>query len=297
MLPVDEPLALGYYHRSLTTISQPFMSNVLRTLLMASFLLPATTYADSMAMTNDPAATELLDTTGYTGTVLIHDMTEHTSIAGHIERIDDAVLPASTFKVFSTLAALEAGIVTHQEDILAWDGTERSRPEINQDLDLKSAFQLSAVPHYQALVRDIGAERIQQMIDETDYGNRSTGGAIDTFWLEGDLKISARQQVEFLSRVYRGDVPFSSAAIDTLKEIMLIEETPEYRLSAKTGWAMPDGGDNIGWWAGWVERDEDVYIFATMLRSDAPGSDFGPVRLEVTREILEQLQILPATER
>lgn len=266
-------------------------------ILMASLLLAAYAHADSVTITEEPLTTETLDGTGYTGTVLIHDMTRNTSIAGHLGRIDDAVLPASTFKVFSTLAALETGIVASEEDVLEWDGVERSRPEVNQDLDLASAFQLSAVPHYQALVREIGAERMQRMVDETDYGNRSIGGGIDSFWLDGELRVSVHQQVDFLSRVYRGDVPFSPAAIDTLKEIMLIEETPEYRLSAKTGWAMPDDGDNIGWWAGWVERDDDVYVFATMLRSDAPDSDFGPVRIDVTREILERLQILPAAER
>ena len=137
---------------------------------------------------------------------------------------------------------------------------------------------------------------MQQFIDEVAYGNRDISGAIDLFWLNGGLRISPREQVDFLVRLYRQELPFSSRTMGIVKEIMLAERTEEYSLRAKTGWAVLAENRNVGWWVGWVETSESVYVFATALEATAPGPSFGPAREALKRTVLSQLGVLRAVD-
>ncbi len=240
-----------------------------------------------------PAARAVVDASGFEGAVLIYDLRNHSYMAGHAERVDDVFLPASTFKIFSALFSLEAGVVSDKHALLKWDGVVRGRTETNTDLDLQSAFRVSAVPHFQELVRTIGAQRMQEFVNAAGYGNRDISGGIDTFWLTGGLRISPRQQINLLVRLYNDDLPFSDAAMSAVRDMMMIEKTAEYTLRAKTGWATLEGGENTGWWVGWVEKGPDVFFFASVLHANSPNDSFGPARLSVVREVLGQLGVLP----
>lgn len=238
-----------------------------------------------------------LDKTGFAGTVLVFDVSGNTYAAAHAESADHRLIPASTFKIFNSLVALETGVIADEHSIIEWDGVVRERSELNRDLDLATAFRLSAVPHYQELARRIGVERMQHFIDAVGYGNRDISGGIDRFWLDGGLRISPREQVDFLVRLYRGELPFSAEAMATVKEIMVDERTTEYVLRAKAGWALLGEGRNVGWWVGWVESGAaGVNVFATALRATAPGASFGPAREAITRSVLTQLGVLDSDE-
>ena len=122
-------------------------------------------------------------------------------LAGDAALAQQRFIPASTFKIFSALVALETGVIADISTVMPWDGVVRGRTELNQDLTLLEGFRLSAVPHFQALVREIGAQRMQQHIDAVGYGNRDISGGIDQFWLTGALRISPLEQVQFLQRL------------------------------------------------------------------------------------------------
>jgi len=233
-----------------------------------------------------------IDATEFEGTVLLLDAQSGALQAGHAERVDFGLIPASTFKILNSLIALELGVVAGANTVLPWDSVERGRPEINRDLDLQSAFRLSAVPHFQELARRIGPERMQSFVDAIGYGNGDISGGIDEFWLTGGLRISPREQVYFLHRLYRDDLPFSPAVLAAVKEMMVSEETPDHRIRAKTGWAVLPGDHNVGWWVGWVEHSAQVTIFATALEATAPDEGFGPARLAVTRRVLMDAGVL-----
>jgi len=55
--------------------------------------------------------------------------------------------------------------------------------------------------------------------------------------------------------------------------------------------------ENTGWAVGWVEKDDNVYFFATLLLAQNPDETFVPKRLAITREILAPLMGLMGTER
>jgi len=237
-------------------------------------------------------ANALIDASGFNGATLVYDLSENSYTAGHAELIHERYIPASTFKIFSALVALETGVIATADSVIEWDGITRERSELNRDLELTTAFRISAVPHFQELVRRIGARRMQHFLDEVGYGNRDISGGIDTFWLSGGLRISLWEQVEFLSRLQRGDLPFSPAVIAAVRDMMLTETGADYRIRAKTGLATLADDQTTGWWIGWLERDSEIHLFATVLQTRAPEQSIIPARLELTRKVLQLLDVL-----
>jgi beta-lactamase class D len=233
----------------------------------------------------------LVDGTGAEGTVLVYDLRRDRYHGVYAGRAHRRLIPASTFKIVNALAALDAGIVAGPASVIAWDGVTRERTELNRDLNLQSAFRLSAVPHFQWLARRLGPERLQRAVDGFGYGNRDIGGGIDRFWLTGALRVSPAEQIALLVRL-RGDaLPVAPAAMAAVREMMVVERTPTHTIRAKTGWATTRPRE-VGWWVGWVERGAEVYFFATALEHAAPGPAFAADRLRVTRHVLAALGAL-----
>ncbi|MGM0632199.1 MAG: penicillin-binding transpeptidase domain-containing protein [Pseudomonadota bacterium] len=241
-----------------------------------------------------PGAASLLESTGFGGTIVLHHPESGRWMASHPTVASQRFIPASTFKVLSSLMVLETGIVAHADALVPWDGQDSGRPEINRNLTLREAFRLSAVPHYQSMLGELGITRVQSFIDEVGYGNRSVSGGVRQFWLNGGLRISPVEQVDFLLRLFRGDLPFSPETMAGVRSIMSAERGPEHHLHAKTGWAVTDTGLNTGWWVGRVKDSNSLWFFATVLQSREPGGQFGAARMEVTRRVLQRIGALPA---
>lgn len=260
------------------------------------FLLAACARAPLSRPPTEPenlaALAPLLDTTGFRGTVLLYDLRADQFRAIHPEGADTRRIPASTFKILNALVALEMGVVRDAHTIIPWDSVVRSRTELNRDLDLATAFRVSAVPHFQRLARAEGQEPLQHFVDLLGYGNRDLSGGVDQFWLTGGLRISPREQIDLLVRLYRDELPFSRRSMAVVREIMEVERTATSVVRAKTGWAVMPDGREVGWWVGWVERGPEAIFFASVIEGDRPGPRFGPARTAVPRAVLRRLGFL-----
>ncbi len=221
---------------------------------------------------------------------------------------DRAFVPASTFKIPNSLIAWQTGVVDGPDFTLPWDGVERWSAAWNRDHDLRSAFTHSVVWYYQELARRVGEARMAQWVEAADYGNADIGGGIDRFWLNGELRISPRQQVEFLQRLHEGTSPFDEELVRRfLDEVMVFERRGETVVRAKTGWATAADfadpsqagfGGHLGWFVGSVEspRGEQVY-FAIVLTAPDPAPDFfGEKRKQIALAWLERSGWLPPGE-
>lgn len=227
------------------------------------------------------------------GTFVLLEAASGDRVVYNPERARAGFIPASTFKIFNSLAALEAGVVG-LDDTIAWDGVERSVSAWNQDQRMREAFQRSTVWFYQELARRIGEDRMRSLLRREAYGNEALDGGIDQFWLTGDLRISAFEQVDFLRRMQRRELGFPRDAIDAVEELLVLERCPRYTLRGKTGWGTPEG-TQLGWLVGWVERGAEVHFYAMNVESDDEGFPMIPARQEITRGILEDLGVLPPT--
>ena len=230
------------------------------------------------------------DEYNHTGCFVLFDLKNDKYVKYNPEVISERFIPASTFKIFNTLVGLETGAIKDEKEIMKWDGEKRMYDMWNQDLDLTNAFKYSAVWFYQELARRIGEEKMQYYITLNHYGNENISGGIDRFWLDGELRISADEQIEFLKKIFRNEVKFSQRSIDILKKIMIYEKTDQYIIRAKTGWALRVK-DQVGWFVGYVEKEDNVYFFALNIQTEKPEEGFVS-RKEISFKILKDLGVL-----
>ncbi len=215
------------------------------------------------------------------------------------DRCSQRFIPASTFKIFNALVGLQLGVVSDEHYVMHWDSVQRSVPSWNHDQDMEEAMRNSTVWYYQEVARKIGPGKMQQYLNLVHYGNANMTGAIDSFWLNGGLRISCDEQIEFLKDFYQNTYHFSNPAVAAVKKMLVLVDTMGYRLSGKTGWGEMKGEEtggqalNIGWFVGYVEKEGNVYFFATNISSPEPAPEnFGSASRQITLKILEEMGIV-----
>lgn len=266
-------------------------------LLVIVFLLAVlstVTLTDAMA-TNGSRIEEKQDwgkyfeASGVEGTFLFYDLKSDRYSGYNLKRLESAFVPASTYKIINSLIALETGVIRDEDETLKWNGVDRGVKDWNRDHNLRSAFKYSAVWFYQELARRIGEQRMQKHVDANRYGNQNIKGGIDHFWLDGELRITPRQQIDFLVRLYQNKLPFSQRNIDIVKDIFILEKTDNYTLRGKTGWAMRYK-PQIGWLVGYIEREGRSYFFA--MNIDIKDPKDAPSRIAITKKILGEMKLI-----
>ena len=233
----------------------------------------------------------IIDSAGVDGTILVFDPVKNHFISNDFEWCDKGFLPASTFKIVNSIIALETGVVEDDSTLFEWDGKPRRLKAWEEDLIFRDAFHRSCVPCYQQVAREIGPARMRHYLDTLQYGSMVVDSAsIDVFWLEGNSRITPFQQVDFLYRFYHGLLPISRRTVGIMKRLMVIDNTDEYILSGKTGWAIRQG-NNIGWFVGFLEFDGNTIFVATNVKPDSAFdmSLFAKIRQEITLKGLKQL--------
>lgn len=195
--------------------------------------------------------------------------------------------PASTFKIPHTLFALDAGVVRDEFQVFAWDGVKRSFAGHNQDQNLRSAMRTSALWVYAIFAKELGEEKARHYLKLIDYGNADPSTSEGDYWVDGELEISAVEQISFLKKLYKNELPFRVEHQRLVKDLMIIEAKRDWKLRAKTGWKGA-----LGWWVGWVEWPTGPVFFA--LNIDTPNRmDDLFKREEIARAVLRSIGALP----
>jgi beta-lactamase class D len=225
---------------------------------------------------------------GAVGSILVADEragSVSTSVYG-LERPRRRYTPASTFKIPHSLFALEPGLLRDEFQVIPWDRVKRPNEAWNQNQTLRSAMRNSVVWVYQRFAAELGTEREVGYMQSIGYGNALATGEVP-FWVEGDLAISCAEQIAFLRRLYRNELPFRVEHQRLVKDVMIVEAGRDWILRAKTGWS-----GKIGRWVGWVEWPSGPVFFA--LNIDTPRRlDDLPKREIITRAVLRSIDALP----
>jgi beta-lactamase class D len=231
------------------------------------------------------------------GAMVIYDLNKNAFTRYNAERCAQRFVPKSTFKIPNSIFALESGVLKDIDTIIPWDKErDPKKPwwdKFNwaKDHKLRTAIKYSVVWFYQEVARRIGANRMKGFVDKINYGNRDIGKVIDRFWLDGPIAISADEQVDFLKGFYLGKLGVSKRSTGMVKEILILENTPDYTFSAKTGGGDVKNGKALGWYVGYVERAGNVYFFALNI----DGSSFQDVsrsRINISRQVLKAIGII-----
>jgi len=218
------------------------------------------------------------------------------------KRAKQRLSPFSTFKIINSLIALDSKQITNAQQTLifdqkkypvqAWWPSVWKLPEYN----LATAFKFSMVAIYRQMAMNIGQDKMQSYVSSFDYGNKDISSGLDSFWLNGSMKISAIEQVRFLQKMYRGELAISQNSIDTLKEVMLVETNTRYSLYAKTGAGKANADDvsskaMLGWYVGFVENTEGVHFFAFNFTRDT-YAQMKASRVAIARNHLKKAGII-----
>lgn len=259
--------------------------------LVLTFLLVATgATARAQDIVEAPELARHLAHHGVVGVVALLDPATARIRVSDGRRAAARFLPASTFKVPAALIALDTGVVRDAHgDVFPHDGEPFIVPACNADQTLASALPRSCVPVFAKIGRMIGDDRLAPALRAFGYGNAAASGAYP-YWLRGNLRIAALEQIAFMDRLRREALPVSVAAMRMVTEIIEIERSGDFVLRGKTGWVtVPAPG--TGWLVGWAEKGGAVRVFAVNI--DARGVD-PAARLAVVKSVLEAEGLLPA---
>lgn len=225
------------------------------------------------------------------GAFVMYDVKNDKFTGYNLELAQKEFLPASTFKILNSLIGLETGVIPDENFVIPWDSIVRPVEGWNRDNSLASAIKVSCVPYYQELARRVGKEKMQYWVEKANYGNKNTGGEIDWFWLRGDLRITAEQQVNFMTRFYKNELPFAQRNIDIVKKIIYQGKLGSFDEYAKTG-MVADGDNYDAWYVGYLENADNAYIFCNFVQAPKENILIKEARQKITYEIFKELNIL-----
>lgn len=124
---------------------------------------------------------------------------------------------------------------------------------------------------------------MQRELDRLAYGNfdisdwkgklntNNNNRALTGFWIESSLKISAKEQVEVLERIFEKKVTYKPRTLRLLKKAMAVTDQEDLKAPfyGKTGMGMRKGIVVDAWYAGFAEGLKgNVYFCVHLGRSD-----------------------------
>ena len=196
--------------------------------------------------------------------------------------------PCSTFKIPNALIGLQTGVLADENTTFKWNGEDYRREAANRDQTLTSAIQNSIVWYFRRVAEEIGPRRMQNWLDRIEYGNRDISGGQKKFWIMSSLLISADEQVAFMAKLYRNELPFRPEAVATVKKILVNSDEGGVTLSGKTGSGELSDGRRLGWFVGDLKGPKGEFVFAVNLVGEQQGIDGRRARDVATRMLREQ---------
>lgn len=185
---------------------------------------------------------------------------------------DSRVTPASTFKVPLALIGYATGLLQDaQTPVMTW---RKGEPDwggaawTKADVTPAHWMQHSVLWYSQRLAHKLGVAALTAHAQAMGYGNADFSGdpgkdnALDRAWVSSSLKISPREQAQFITRLASGDLPYDGATLDHTRALLDQVTVAGWTVRGKTGSAFPRKADGTfdyargwGWYVGWAERD------------------------------------------
>ena len=181
--------------------------------------------------------------------------------------------PCSSFKIISSLTAIEHGIIRPDDSVRKWSGEKFWYDGWNRDIDFYDAFRSSCVWYFREVTDEIGEETMKKELDRLRYGNcdisdwegrmntNDDNRALTGFWIESSLKISPLEQAEVMERILGGGSEYSPSTLAALKKAMLTYEDENVKIYGKTGLGKDYDTTVDAWFTGFAEvRGERLYF-------------------------------------
>lgn len=220
---------------------------------------------------------------GLNGTAVVYDTSNRQYTIYNKDLAETRRSPCSTFKIISSLIALENGIIIPENSTRTWSGEIFWNEDWNKDIDFSEAFRTSCVWYYRQVIDDIGKDMMQKELDKLRYGNcdisdwegrlntNNNNRALTGFWIESSLLISPKEQVEVMERIFGSNSDYSEETQNELRKVMLVPEQDRTDISiyGKTGLGAANDIVVDAWFTGFAESTTgNIYFCVRLGRTD-----------------------------
>lgn len=244
---------------------------------------------------------------GINGSAVVYEPAENRYRIYNQEAAMTRRSPCSTFKIISSLLALESGVVDPDRSVRTWSGEIFWNEDWNRDIGFDEAFGTSCVWYFRQVIDEIGRERMQDGLDKLQYGNRDISDwegrsntnnrnpALTGFWIESSLKISPKEQTEVMERIFESGSGYSRETIGRLMQVMLLPESEEtgILIYGKTGMGKAAGITVDAWYTGFAECAGRRVYFCVHLDETADAEVTSSKAREIAVKILEETLLSP----
>jgi beta-lactamase class D len=195
--------------------------------------------------------------------------------------IEERVTPACSFNIALSLMGYDAGVLQN-EQTPTWnfqEGYDDFSESWKSSQTPLTWMTRSCVWFSKIIALQLGFEKIERYLSSFEYGNQDLSGGIvqpgpiNPAWVSSSLKISLKEQVEFVQKMIQGKLPISSKGLQMTKNLLFKEEMAQgWKLFGKTGLGTTIGenGKNlkVRWFVGWIENDRNFLPFAYLLQEN-----------------------------
>lgn len=214
----------------------------------------------------------------------------------YIQVINDArckerIPAASTFKVPLAVMAFDSGVLVNETvPEFKWNGEITPIPNWNKDHNPTSWMRDSVVWISQEITLKMGQAKIQKYLSDFEYGNQDFSAGLKYSWLtpapfirepmQNSLKISGYEQVNFLKKLWRGELKASPSAQKMTKALLSPDVSSRGNtIIGKTGSGFFDENHDmrIGWYVGLLQSEKSDYVVVINFsdKQKQPAGSFG----------------------
>jgi bla regulator protein BlaR1 len=240
---------------------------------------------------------------GYNGAFALYDVKKDIYYSSNDSLCNTRYPAYSTFKIVSSLIALDMGIAKDESYIIPYDSIKYPLPgwmkENNffknwyHEHDLKSALNHSVNWYFKELGTQIGNNRMIEYVNKLDYGDKNITPGNNAFWFNGQLKISANEQIAFIQKLLNNELNgISKQAQQVTKQLFPGEIETAYSLYGKTGTGQITDNKHIGWYVGFLETKNNSYVYALNISSENVNEISWKIRQDIVTDIFARLGII-----
>jgi beta-lactamase class D len=213
--------------------------------------------------------------------------------------------PFSTFKIPIALMGFETGILrSSSEPLIPFSQEIKKRFGCSIEFPIQQFWYRAQTPrtwmkysvvwYSQEITKRLGMETLKEFTKMLNYGNADVLGnpgkndGLLNAWLGSSLQISPLEQVNFIEKLSKRELPFSkNSQENTIKLIALEDMWEDWKLYGKTG------GGKSGWFVGWIEKGDRRIAFVNYIEKNGSPLSGGRLAKELTKDHLIPLILSP----
>lgn len=206
---------------------------------------------------------------------------------------DTRATSASTFKIAISLIGFDAGFLkdANTPTLPFKEGYPDWNPIWRNTTDPTKWMKDSVVWYSQQVTNALGEERFAHYVRSFQYGNQDVSGdpgknnGLSKSWIGSSLEISPLEQLEFLRKLVRHELPVSTHAYEMTQAISDIGLQPNgWHVYGKTGAGASKNADGTkamgkpwAWFVGWATKGDRAIVFARLTKNTTrPSTPPGP---------------------